>query len=185
MLAKLGFLVVRTGAKYVGKTVKQSVMDHPRLAEGCTLLGQATHRVTASMSILAAGNTNLHVRPLDPALALDRGAEFIGEAFVVGVAGTCIAIEYTRTKRKSAESERKQEEREAERDRQIMEHLERINDQLGALQSQVNDLEREVQRAKSAGEGHGRAEGSHTTPPPPPLPPDAERHRRRPWWALW
>ncbi|EPX72529.1 optic atrophy 3 family protein [Schizosaccharomyces octosporus yFS286] len=100
---KIGSLLVRTLSKPIANTIKAQAKEHKTFRKVCIDFAQMMHR--AEFKIMGAnrarsGLTNVRVRPLNDAKAVDAGANFLSETFVFTVAGGAILFETWRVRRK-------------------------------------------------------------------------------------
>ena len=116
-LAKLASLMMKTAAKPLSKQVKHQFSKNTWGQQILASIGQANHQITSRMTIWSSGYRVRSINPLDRKEAMKQGADFIGEAVVVGVSAGLLVWEYNRsndsTKKKE---EKKQAAAKAERD---------------------------------------------------------------------
>jgi optic atrophy 3 protein len=112
-VAKLATLLVKTLAKPVSKRIKHDFSRNVYTKQMLITIGQATHSITSRMTIWSAGYTVRSITPLEVEAALTRGADFVGEAFVLFVSGSMVVWEYNRsaTKDRLKEEARRAESR--------------------------------------------------------------------------
>jgi len=125
----------------MSKRVKHEFSRYEFSREMLVSIGQMTHAVTSRMQIWSAGYKVRSITPLEREVALSRGAEFVGEAFVFTVAGGVVVWEYNKSKEKEMEKEMK-------RHNQVVEEAERLQAKLNALDARLVALE-EVVKANS------------------------------------
>jgi optic atrophy 3 protein len=106
-------LLVKTLAKPVSKRIKHDFSRNVYTKQMLITIGQATHSITSRMTIWSAGYTVRSITPLEVEAALTRGADFVGEAFVLLVSGSMVVWEYNRsaTKDRLKEEARRAESR--------------------------------------------------------------------------
>jgi optic atrophy 3 protein len=106
-------LLVKTLAKPVSKRIKHDFSRNIYTKQILISIGQATHSITSRMTIWSAGYTVRSITPLEVEAALTRGADFVGEAFVLMVSGSMVVWEYNRsaTKDRLKEEARRAEAR--------------------------------------------------------------------------
>ena len=64
-------------------------------------IGQTTNAITSRMTIWSEGYTVRHIKPLDETVALNNGADFVGESFILLVSCGTVIWEYNRTNEKA------------------------------------------------------------------------------------
>ena len=102
-LLKVGALVIKQLTKPLAKRAKTHAKSSPFFAAQCIRVGNAVNVVTHRMNVTLLGGRLLKVKPLEDAVAVDRGAEVLsGTHQSVGTA--LILLEYAR---KDAEAVRK------------------------------------------------------------------------------
>lgn len=111
-LVKLGYLLIRTIAKPVSGAIKNYARDHPRFKAMCMHVAQRYHKsevrlrrgliqkriiggnkAAAAESLKGLVHTEPEIKPLDPAKAIETGANFIGESIVFVVAGVLLVAD--------------------------------------------------------------------------------------------
>ena len=107
-LFKVGALVIRTLAKPVSKSLRHSALNHPLVSSSLGKVGQASHQVTARLSVWSRGHTVRSVGSLAEDKALERGADIFAESIVVGVAMSVLIVEYN-LQQTRAEDKRRRE----------------------------------------------------------------------------
>ena len=96
-LAKLGGLLIKTLAKPTSKSLKAYARSHPSMSSLLRATGEASHQATARLSIASAGPFKVKsVPPLDAGRAAERGAEILGEGFILLVGSAITVAEYVR-----------------------------------------------------------------------------------------
>ncbi|WBW72407.1 mitochondrial outer membrane lipid metabolism regulator Opa3 [Schizosaccharomyces osmophilus] len=143
---KIGSLLVRTLSKPIANTIKAQAKEHKTFRKVCIDFAQIMHR--AEFKIMGAnrarsGHTNVRVRPLNDAKAVDAGANFLSETFVFTVAGGAILFETWRVRRK----EKNRRDNVAEAIVGLQQEIIRIH---GILEKQV--LEKKVKGAEVKGD---------------------------------
>ncbi|KAJ1729089.1 hypothetical protein LPJ61_003694 [Coemansia biformis] len=97
--------------------------------------------MTWKMRVL--GYKNERIRPLNDARAVDAGAEFLGEAFIFGVAASLIIAEQVRSrtqaKRQRSAVDERLDDLEAKAATQS-EIAERLQDERNLLRAEINEL---------------------------------------------
>mmetsp|Transcript_29353 Transcript_29353/g.48508 ORF Transcript_29353/g.48508 Transcript_29353/m.48508 type:complete len:206 (-) Transcript_29353:327-944(-) len=109
-LAKLVSLFIKALSKPLAKRVKHQFSQYPigqRIVKG---IGEGTNQVTGRMTMLSLGYTFRSVTPLNDEKAMKAGADFIGEAVVVGVSAGIVIWEYDRS---TQSNKRKEDKRRA------------------------------------------------------------------------
>jgi len=113
----LATLLIKTLAKPVSKRIKRDFSRYQSTRKMLIGIGQSTHSITSRMTIWSEGYTVRRIPPLEEENALGRGADFVGEAFILMVSIGTMSWEYVRSKEKEALKEAKQRaEAKAERD---------------------------------------------------------------------
>lgn len=148
LASKLGVLVVRTLSKPLAARIKAHVAAHPELEPLCVGLGQVTHRLSATLTVLAAGHRTVEVKPLDRPTALNRGADVVGEAVVFSVAGATIIFEVTRSRYKSAAAELAREEAQRAKDEAAAAELAALREDLQLAKERLERMEADVRAVR-------------------------------------
>lgn len=100
-------------------------------------IGQTTHTVTSRLTIWSAGYKVRSITPLKEEEALTRGADFVGESFVLLVTAGTIVWEYNRSKEKeNAKEEKRRAEAKAER-QALQENFKALDARLQAVEEVV------------------------------------------------
>ena len=100
-------------------------------------IGQTSHSVTSRMTIWSEGYTVKRITPLEEDKALGRGADFIGEGFILMVSSGTVIWEYNRSNAKTKQKEAKQRaDAKAERDA-LQENFLALDARLKALEDVV------------------------------------------------
>lgn len=136
-LVKLGYLLIRTIAKPVSGAIKNYAKDHPKFKEMCMSVAQRYHksevRLRRGLIVQKKRTTNNEaalvqmepeIKPLDPAKAIETGANFIGESIVFVVAGVLLVADQLSSRAKE----------QARRD---------------AVEARFKELEEELEKAKN------------------------------------
>ena len=100
-------------------------------------IGQTTHSITSRMTIWSAGYKVRSITPLEEEAALSRGADIVGESFVLVVTAGTMVWEYNRSKEKEKQKEEKQRA-EAKAERQA------LQDNFKALDARLQAVEEVV-----------------------------------------
>lgn len=81
---KLSTLAIRTLAKPISVALKSQAKQHASFRKLCINVAQTTHRFDINMRMNLLGEKGLqHVRPLNESKAIDSGANFISETFLL------------------------------------------------------------------------------------------------------
>ncbi|KAJ2766992.1 hypothetical protein IWQ56_003500 [Coemansia nantahalensis] len=95
---KLASLVFRTLAKPVANALKRQAKSRDAFRYVCINVAQLAHRTEMTWKMRVLGYKNERIRPLNDARAVDAGADFLGEAFIFGVAASLILAEQLRSR---------------------------------------------------------------------------------------
>ncbi|KAI9007270.1 optic atrophy 3 protein-domain-containing protein [Gaertneriomyces semiglobifer] len=99
---KLGSLIIKTLAKPIANSIKQQAKTHPRFKEFCIDVAQTTHRWEHALKTRFLGYTNDPIRPLNDTRAVETGAAFMSETFLLTVAILTLLGETYRSSRQTA-----------------------------------------------------------------------------------
>jgi len=112
-IAKLGYMALRQAGKplanYMKRRAKTSIFFRDRV---CIPVAQLYHRWDTSVKMVNLGltkPTKESIKPLNETMAVDLGAEMVGEFSVFLIGAAVLYLEYWRQTRK-AEKEQKEEE---------------------------------------------------------------------------
>ena len=113
-LVKLGYLLIRTVAKPVSSGIKNYAKNHAKFREKCISVAQCYHKLEVKLrrglinkkkiARLDSGGSVLinkpepEIKPLDPNMAIETGANFIGESIVFLVAGILLVADQMNSK---------------------------------------------------------------------------------------
>ena len=138
-VSKLLGLVIKTLAKPMAKRIKHECNRSTTAIKMLQAVGEATHQVTSRMTIWSAGYKVQTVKPLPCEEAQKRGAEFIGESFVLLVAGAVVIVEYNGSKEKEKKKEQARIKEMSDRSDELEVKLVDITTRLKALEAQHNE----------------------------------------------
>jgi optic atrophy 3 protein len=115
-LVKLGYLLIRTIAKPVSSGIKNYAKNHPQFRKMCISVAQNYHKVEVKLKRGLANKRKKvqneveetvlvkkpepEIKPLDPNLAIETGANFIGESIVFIIAGILLIADQLNSKAK-------------------------------------------------------------------------------------
>lgn len=116
--AKLASLLLRTVAKPIAARLKERAQGTESFRTFCISMGRFVNRTSMQMQILASGHIPREIKPLSEKKAINRGADFLGEAIIFSVGGAVIVAEVTRSSR--AAEEKAEAERERKRQEQAV-----------------------------------------------------------------
>lgn len=126
-IAKLASLLIKTLSKPMAKRVKHNFKKNEVSQNFLVNIGQLTHNVTTRMTIWSSGYKVRSIQPLEKEAALSAGADFIGEAFIFGVAGAIVVWEYDKSKKKDTDKELKNLQREKSQQNRLMDLEKRMS----------------------------------------------------------
>ncbi|KAI8323995.1 OPA3-domain-containing protein [Martensiomyces pterosporus] len=95
---KIASLLFRTLSKPVANALKQQAKSHEFFRSLCINVAQLAHRTEMNWKMKVLGYKKEKIRPLNDARAVDAGANFLGEAFIFGVAVSLIFAEQLRSR---------------------------------------------------------------------------------------
>jgi hypothetical protein len=137
-IAKLGALLLKTLSKPLAKSLKESAKRHPRVSQVLVSIGEASHQLTARLSVMAMNGKVKSIPSLDPTKALERGSDIFGEGFILSVASGILVAEYVTSAAKTKAKEVKK-----------MAELDAIDEDLQTrllmLEKRCNNLEAKLQ----------------------------------------
>ncbi|KAJ2499649.1 hypothetical protein GGI11_007940 [Coemansia sp. RSA 2049] len=142
---KIASLLFRTLSKPVANALKQQAKSHDVFRSLCINVAQLAHRTEMTWKMNILGYKKEKIRPLNDARAIDAGANFLGEAFIFGVALSLIFAEQMRSRNQA------QRRRNAVDDR-----LDVVEGKVQGLQEGLQELRRE--RDQLAAQVDGLAE---------------------------
>lgn len=100
-IAKIATLLVKTLAKPVSKRIKVDFSRSEPTRRMLISIGQATNTITSRMTMWSEGYTVRHIKHLEESVALNRGADFVGESFILLVSTGTVIWEYSRSNEKA------------------------------------------------------------------------------------
>ena len=107
-------------------------------------IGQASHSITSRMTIWSEGFTVRRIAPLEDDKALSRGADFVGESFVLMVSMGTVIWEYNRSNEKAKKKEAEHRAKaKAERDA-LQANFIALDERLKALEEVVDYNSRSI-----------------------------------------
>ncbi|KAJ2389793.1 hypothetical protein GGI23_005762 [Coemansia sp. RSA 2559] len=95
---KIAALLFRTLSKPVANALRQQAKSHNVFRALCINVAQIAHRTEMTWKMNILGYKKEKIRPLNDARAIDAGANFLGEAFIFGVALSLIFAEQLRSR---------------------------------------------------------------------------------------
>ncbi|KAF5297115.1 hypothetical protein FQA39_LY02695 [Lamprigera yunnana] len=164
--AKLGALLLRQISKPLANYIKEHAKKSPVLRTYiCMPPAQFYHwcEVKTKMWVLNLGRP-ISVPPLSEAMAIELGANLLGEAIMFTVAALLLIREYNRSSRKEMIKEEKRQEEVNNLNMQVRELFFQVQQQ----NTQIRELLREVYQLdgkKTSKKNHNK---NSKTPPPPP-----------------
>ncbi|KIJ31841.1 hypothetical protein M422DRAFT_36100 [Sphaerobolus stellatus SS14] len=99
---KLGTLAIRTIAKPISSRLKVEALEHPFFRKICVQVAQKIYKAEMRLGTFVLGQPPRAVKPLSEAKAIDRGANFLAESFLFGVAASLIIAETWRSSNKES-----------------------------------------------------------------------------------
>ncbi|KAJ1799254.1 hypothetical protein LPJ59_001956 [Coemansia sp. RSA 2399] len=129
---KIASLLFRTLSKPVANALRQQAKSHNVFRALCINVAQIAHRTEMTWKMNILGYKKEKIRPLNDARAIDAGANFLGEAFIFGVALSLIFAEQMRSRNQA------QRRRDAVDDR-----LDVVEGSLNGIQEDVRTLQQE------------------------------------------
>ncbi|KAK8762456.1 hypothetical protein V5799_026278 [Amblyomma americanum] len=154
-IAKLAALAFRQLSKPLANRIKQRAKtSHFFRTYVCMPPAQIYHwvEVNVKMRILNLGKPT-EVPKLNEAMAIELGAELLGEMIIFGSAAATLIAEYLRQARNERQRENAKEEKQL------------------CLECEVKDLRLRVEQQEAQIKHLTRLAGTHLVPPPPPRPP--------------
>ncbi|KAJ2394392.1 hypothetical protein GGI05_002056, partial [Coemansia sp. RSA 2603] len=109
----------------------QQAKTHDIFRSLCINVAQAAHRTEMNWKMKVLGYKKEVIRPLNDARAVDAGANFLGEAFIFGVAASLIFAEQIRS-RSQAKKQRTA-----------------VDDRLEDLEKEMDERKQEIENLKS------------------------------------
>ncbi|KAJ1667767.1 hypothetical protein IW140_001320 [Coemansia sp. RSA 1813] len=132
---KIASLLFRTLSKPVANALKQQAKSHNVFRALCINVAQIAHRTEMTWKMNILGYKKEKIRPLNDARAIDAGANFLGEAFIFGVALSLIFAEQMRSRNQA------QRRRDAVDDR-----LDDVERSVRGFQDDVRELQQQRDR---------------------------------------
>ncbi|KAK9463867.1 optic atrophy 3 protein-domain-containing protein [Lipomyces oligophaga] len=124
---KISALAIRTIAKPIANSVKARAKVHGPFRRACIGVAQILHSSDVRMRQKLLGS-NVKIRPLNDAKAIEMGANFLSESVLFGVAAGVVIFETVRSSRK--ETARR----------------EGVNDEIASLREQIEQLKMAIVR---------------------------------------
>ncbi|KAJ2816910.1 hypothetical protein IWW50_006335 [Coemansia erecta] len=144
---KIASLVFRTLSKPVANALKQQAKSHDIFRSLCINVAQLAHRTEMNWKMKVLGYKQEKIRPLNDARAVDAGANFLGEAFIFGVAVSLILAEQLRSRSQAKRQRNAVDERLDDLEAQVAqyrEELDRLEDERMILRNEVEGLSSET-----------------------------------------
>ena len=157
-LLKVGALVIKQLTKPLAKRAKTHAKNSPFFAAQCVRVGNAVNVVTHRMNVTLLGGRLLKVKPLEDAVAVDRGAEVLSEGLIISVGTALILLEYARKDAEAVRKEvaRKEKEMRQERLRQL-----ELDARFAEMRQELLEVKKELEDRRSAS---SRSMDSPSTP---------------------
>uniref|UniRef100_A0A224YD52 Protein containing OPA3 domain n=1 Tax=Rhipicephalus zambeziensis TaxID=60191 RepID=A0A224YD52_9ACAR len=163
-IAKLAALAFRQLSKPLANRIKQGAKNSPFFRTYvCMPPAQLYHwvEVNVKMRILNLGKPT-EVPPLNEAMAIELGAELLGEMIIFAAAAATLIAEYMRQARNERLRENAKEEKQL------------------CLECEVKELRLRVEHHEAQIKHLTRLAGTFVVAPPPPSPPDEENAKSKP-----
>ncbi|KAA8496698.1 OPA3-like protein [Porphyridium purpureum] len=144
-LGKLLAVGLKLLAKPVASVIKGQAKTHPMLHDSCATLGQGVHKLVVRIFRLARDEEGGGlIKALPHERAVERGAELVGELFVVSVVGGVTISEVIKAGRERAELEAKKEAKRDEKMRLQLQHDEAFLSRIVALEESMRRVDSEI-----------------------------------------
>lgn len=197
-LAKLATLMVKTLAKPVSKRIKRDFSKYKPTRRVLVGIGQTSHSLTSRMTIWSEGFTVRRIAPLADDKALSRGADFVGEGFILMVSMGTVTWEYFRSNEKAKKKEAAHRAKaKAERDA-LQANFKALDERLRAVEEVVQynsqsilniSGKRYVEPAEKKQlvdiPGAGEDEQQDNPVEEKPMQKQKATNSGKPWWKLW
>jgi len=148
-LAKLGYMALKQAGKplanYMKRRAKTSIFFRDRI---CIPVAQSYHRWETNVRMVNLGLSKPvkgSIKPLNETLAVDLGAEMVGESMVFLIGAAVLYLEYWRQSRK-AEKEQKDEENYL---KCLSENITNLNIMVEKQDAQLREVNRHVLHLQS------------------------------------
>ncbi|KAJ2721727.1 hypothetical protein GGI07_003783 [Coemansia sp. Benny D115] len=144
---KIASLLFRTLSKPVANALKQQAKSHDIFRSLCINVAQVAHRTEMNWKMKVLGYKKEVIRPLNDARAIDAGANFLGEAFIFGVAVSLILAEQLRSRSQVRKQRNAVDDRLDELEKNVEEQrgeIKRLEDERSLLRDEIESLSREA-----------------------------------------
>jgi hypothetical protein len=136
-LTKLAGLFVKTLAKPLSKRIKHDFSRYKVTKQMLVGIGQTSHVITSRLQIWSAGYRVRSITPLEPEKALQNGAEFFGETFILCVSGAIVIFEYDRSTQSAKQKEAKKHQQQKAENAALQAKLNSLDLRLKAVEDVV------------------------------------------------
>jgi optic atrophy 3 protein len=132
-LLKLGGLLIRTVTKPFANQIAGQAKHNEFLSKRCASIGQVIHQVMTRINVVSSGYRFVGVKPLPTEEAIAKGASFMSETIIFGVAGAVTTFEWLRTEDQKAKKEAEKAIKSAQEKKDLLDRLTKIEKRLDAL----------------------------------------------------
>lgn len=142
-IVKLGYLAVKQISKPLANAIKRGAKSNPFFRKYvCMPPAQIYHwlEVNCRLRLMGLGKAQ-HVEKLSEAMAIELGAEMLGEFVIFSIAAATLLAEYQR----SAKKEELKEERERHEKVLVKQKIQDLDLIAAVQQAQIKELQRDVQ----------------------------------------
>ena len=144
-LGKLLVVGLKLVSKPVATVIKGQAKTHPMLQDACARFGEGVHKFVVRIFRLARDESASGlIKELPRDKAIDRGADLIGDLFVLFVVGGVTTYEVVGSRREKAEVQLEKERKRKERDMQRQAEANEIHHRIDALEHVLRVLEDRV-----------------------------------------
>ncbi|KAJ2819386.1 hypothetical protein GGI24_004803, partial [Coemansia furcata] len=130
----------------VANALKQQAKSHDVFRSMCINVAQVAHRTEMNWKMNVLGYKKEKIRPLNDAKAIDAGANFLGEAFIFGVALSLLFAEQIRSRNQAQRQRNAVDDRLDELEKGMVEsseNLKRMQEEHDLLRTEIDTLAEE------------------------------------------
>ena len=139
---KIASLIIRALTKPLANRFKVRAKESAKWQSVCRVLGNVQHRILVTMSLSSRkdGIKEYRIKPLSHDIAIENGADLLGELVIVTVAITLTGYELRRSSLKSTEKAVTEQKIQEEKERQLLQRFQCVEKEIQELKRIIDGI---------------------------------------------